>query len=58
MLVLNSPSAELIDGLLQHPATRGLLGDRLGPNTLAMQDDQVELLQRVLKELGVELEFD
>jgi hypothetical protein len=58
MLVLYSPSAELIDGLLQHPATRGLLGDRLGPNTLAMQDDQVELLQRVLKELGVELEFD
>ena len=31
MLVLNLPTAELLDGLLQHPATGPLLGRRLGP---------------------------
>ena len=32
MLVLNLPNPELLDGLLQHPATGPLLGRRLGPS--------------------------
>jgi hypothetical protein len=57
-LVLHVPSAELLDGLLQHPATRSLLGDRLGPTTVAMADDHLEALRTVLNDLGVELELE
>ena len=55
MLVLFTPTAELADGLLQHPATRDFLGDRLGPTAVAVPDDQLEKLQGVLKELGLEV---
>jgi len=55
MLVLITPTAELTDGLLQHPATRLLLGDRLGPTAVAVPEDLLERLQSVLKELGLEL---
>ena len=54
MLVLITPTAELADGLLQHPATRDFLGDRLGPTAVAVPEDQLEKLQGVLEELGLE----
>ncbi|MGA9924052.1 MAG: helicase-associated domain-containing protein [Isosphaeraceae bacterium] len=53
MLVLFTPTAELADGLLQHPATRDFLGDRLGPMAVAVPEDLLEKLQGVLKELGL-----
>jgi hypothetical protein len=56
MMVLNLPTAELLDGLLQHPATRPWLGDRLGPKSVAIPDDQLEPLQKALKELGISLD--
>ena len=55
MLVLFTPTAELADGLLQHPATRDFLGDRLGPTAVAVPEHLVEKLQGVLKELGLEV---
>ncbi|MGD0038954.1 MAG: hypothetical protein ABSE84_00845 [Isosphaeraceae bacterium] len=55
MLVLFTPTAELADGLLQHPATRDFLGDRLGPTAVAVPEDLLEKLQGVLKELGLEV---
>lgn len=55
MLVLFTPTAELADGLLQHPATRDFLGDRLGPTAVAVPEDRLEKLQGVLKELGLEV---
>ncbi len=55
MLILNLPTAELLDGLLQHPATSPWLGDRLGPTAVAIADDRLAPLQNALKELGVEL---
>ena len=58
MVVLNLPSVELLDGLLQHPATSPLLGDRLGPTSVAIPDDQMAPLQKVLKELGIHLELE
>jgi hypothetical protein len=57
-LVLHVPSAELLDGLLQHPATRRFLGDRLGPTAVTMDDQHSEPLRAVLKELGVELDIE
>ena len=55
MLVLTLPDAELLDGLLQHPATSPWLGDRLGPTAVAIPDDHLEPLRKALKELGIEL---
>jgi len=55
MLVLFTPTAELADGLLQHPATRDFLGDRLGPTAVAVPEDLLEKFQGVLKELGLEV---
>jgi hypothetical protein len=56
MLVLTLPDAGLLDGLLQHPATRPWLGDRLGPTAVAISDDHVEPLHKTLKELGITLD--
>ncbi len=56
MLVLTLPNPELLDGLLQHPATSPWLGDPLGPKAVAIPDDQLEPLQKALKELGIPLE--
>jgi hypothetical protein len=56
MVVLNLPTAEMTDGLIQHPSTRGLLGDRLGPTAVTIDDDQVEALRIVLAELGIQLD--
>ena len=55
MLVLFTRTAELADGLLQHPSTRDFLGDRLGPSAVAVPEDLLEKLQDVLKELGLEV---
>ncbi len=55
ILALFTPSAELADGLLQHPATRDFLGDRLGPTAVAVPEDLLAKLQAVLKELGIEV---
>jgi hypothetical protein len=56
MLVLTLSDAVMLDGLLQHPATRPFLGDRLGPNVVAIPDDRLEPLRQALKELGIALD--
>jgi len=58
IMVLNVPSVELLDGLVQHPATSPLLGDRLGPTSVTIADDQMVPLQKALKELGFNLELE
>jgi hypothetical protein len=55
MLILNLPTAELLDGLLQHPTTSPWLGDRLGPTAVAIADDRLAPLQNALKDLGIDL---
>ena len=55
MLVLDLPTAELLDGLMQHPATSPWLGDRLGPTAIVIADDKLAPLQNALKELGIDL---
>ena len=55
MLVLFTPSAELTDGLLQHPDTREFLSKRLGPTAIAVPEEQFAELQRVLETLGLDV---
>lgn len=56
-LVLEAPSNELLDGVLQHPLTRGWVGDRLGPTAVDVPEENVEQLRAALKTLGVEVEI-
>ncbi len=54
-IVLTVPSEELLDGLLQHPSTGPHLGDRLGPTTAIVPDDDLEYLRKALSDLGLKL---
>ena len=54
-LLLHAPSAELLDGLLQHPATSIHLGDRIGPTTVIVPDESLDAFRRVLEGLGLAL---
>ena len=49
MIVLSVPHPELLDGMFQHPATRPLLGPRLGAANVCIADDQVEPLRKALR---------
>jgi hypothetical protein len=57
-LILNAPTAEILDGLLQHPGTRSLLDERLGPCAVVVPDERLPQLKQVLRELGVAIEID
>jgi hypothetical protein len=52
-LVVTTPTPEVLDGLLQHPETRGYLGPRLGPTTVIVPDEAIEGLRRSLAALGL-----
>ena len=52
-LVLQVPTAEVADGLVQWPGTAALIQDRLGPTTLAVAEDFMPRLLERLQELGM-----
>ena len=54
-VVMTTPTPELLDGLLQHPATGAYLDDRLGPTTVVIPDDAVADLRAALATLGLTL---
>ena len=54
-VVMTTPTPELLDGLLQHPATGAFLDDRLGPTTVIIPDDAVADLRAALAALGLSL---
>ncbi len=56
-LILKAPTAEILDGLLQHPATRDYLGDRLGPTDAIVNESGAEALQAALKTLGLAIDL-
>ncbi len=58
IVVLTLPTPELLEGLRQLPVTRALLGESLGPTSVAVPQNQIVPLQSVLKELGIDLEFE
>ena len=55
-LVVRLPSKEIADGVMQWPATSTLLGERLGPNAVVIDEANVPQLRDVLAELGIVLE--
>lgn len=58
LLVVKTPSAEILDGLLQHPDTRDILGERIGDNTVTISDAELPQLEKALRELGIALGTD
>ncbi len=56
-VVLQVPSAEIADGLMQWPTTRACIEDRLGPTALAVDEALLPTLRGVLESLGVKVEF-
>ncbi len=55
-LILHSPSAEILDGLLQHSATRHLLGERLGPTSVIIPDQALASFREALERLGLSMD--
>ena len=53
--MLQVPTSEMADGLMQWPLTRALIEARLGPTVLAVAEKDVSVLRERLKMLGVEL---
>ena len=58
IVVLTLPTPELLEGLRQLPVTSVLLGESLGPASVAIPQSQVAALQTALKELGIDLEVE
>jgi hypothetical protein len=56
LLVLNVATAETADGLMQWPATRELIAERLGPTALCVAEDKLDALREQLKALGIAVE--
>jgi hypothetical protein len=54
-LVLHVESAEVADGLMQWPGTRGLISERLGPTALSVAAEHLPALTAKLAEIGVEV---
>jgi hypothetical protein len=58
MVVLSTPSEDLLDGLLQHPETRDYLGERLGPTAVAVAETLLPSLHEAARKLGLALAGD
>jgi hypothetical protein len=54
-LVLHVEVAELADGIVQWPATRALIEERLGPTALSVAEENLPALRARLAELGITL---
>jgi hypothetical protein len=52
-IVFLVPSPEIADGLMQWPQTRVLLGERLGPTSLTVSQDNLPVLCERLQVLGI-----
>jgi hypothetical protein len=57
-LVLHVESADVADGLLQWPGTRGLFRARLGPTALSLSEEDVPSLRERLTGLGIHVEVE
>ncbi len=53
LLVVRFPSPELTDGAMQWPDTRLLIAERLGPTVVAVDEESLEALRKVLADIGV-----
>jgi Helicase conserved C-terminal domain len=57
-LVVRTPNAEILDGLVQHPETRDLLGERLGPTAVAISAGALPAFRLAVARLGIPLHDD
>ncbi len=57
IVVVSAESPLVADGLMQHPRTAGLLGERLGPAALSIQPEKLAELREALMELGITLDL-
>ena len=57
-LVLRTPTVELLDGLVQHPDTRNLLGERLGPTAITIPEEALPDFRLAIARLGFPVEED
>src|SRR5262249_41272747 len=55
LLVVQCPTAELTDGVMQWPATAALVRQRLGPTAVVIDEDEFDAFRRVLAEIGVSI---
>jgi hypothetical protein len=55
-LVVLTPSEAILDGLFQHPETRDLLADRLGPCAVRVRDFHLDRLREAADRLGLAME--
>ena len=53
--MLHGYTAEIADGLMQWPGTRGLVSARLGPTALSIEPENVAALEERLRELGMDM---
>jgi hypothetical protein len=53
LLVVKLPTVELTDGVMQWPATRALIAERLGPLAVVVDEEKFAAFQAALAELGV-----
>lgn len=53
LLVVKLPTTEIADGLMQWPATRALVSERLGPLAVAVDEADFAALTAALAEVGV-----
>ena len=56
--VLHATTSEILDGLLQHPSTRPLLGERLGPTAVVVRSSDPGPLREALESLGFAFRVD
>jgi hypothetical protein len=57
ILVVHFPTPEVADGVMQWPAARALVGQRLGPTAIAVDEENLEVLRAVLAEAGVTIDY-
>jgi hypothetical protein len=57
-LVLHVEAPEIADGLVQWPATRELIAERLGPTALVVADEDADALRKRLADVGVTVKED
>jgi hypothetical protein len=55
LLVVRFPTPDLADGATQWPETRALIAEQLGPTVVAVAEENLEALRKVLADVGVAL---
>jgi hypothetical protein len=55
-LILRVPTADVLDGLTQHPSTRDFLGERLGPTSIIVLEDSLSAFREALTRIGLRMD--